>query len=519
MAFSLLLARATSLPVLPASPADPIRRGSASGPDPEQPHPPKPPRRRKRRSTGLLIPTIGLLALTVFLTAFAARGTGLAWLIKRSIFPPPPPVGFTPPPPPPVREYGHVDPRLEFERITQATATGRMFTWVEVGPDGRLWAADVGGDILRYDIAPDGTLGEPDLLDTLTEYEGGPRLMTGGAFSPDGKALYVVSAYPALLDAPDFSSRIVRITGPDWSQAKTIITGLPRSIGDHATNQPVFGPDGALYIPQASNTALGGTDKTWGMRPEHPLSATVLRLDPAHLNPQQPIDVTTAAVGEGYDPWAPGAPVTVYSEGIRLIYDLEWVDLPNRGWTLYAPTNGSSPGGTIPPDPVSGFPGLTNSTYNEHDWLHRVEPGGYHGHPNPSTGYFVLNGANPTDGPDLWEIPEYPVGTKPDPRYAPAVADLGEHESANGVILFKAVGDTFTEQYLDGILLIVRYSRSSDLVGARLDDDGNVVELIEGIPGLIQMGDPLDVCQDPRTGYLYVADFALKQIELIRPTR
>ena len=36
------------------------------------------------------------------------------------------------------------------------------------------------------------------------------------------------------------------------------MTGLPRSVGDHLTNQPAFGPDGALYVSQAANTAMGG---------------------------------------------------------------------------------------------------------------------------------------------------------------------------------------------------------------------------------------------------------------------
>ena len=44
-----------------------------------------------------------------------------------------------------------------------------------------------------------------------------------------------------------------------------------------------FGPDGALYVSQGANNAMGAPDATWGNRPERLLSAAILRLDPARL--------------------------------------------------------------------------------------------------------------------------------------------------------------------------------------------------------------------------------------------
>jgi len=38
-------------------------------------------------------------------------------------------------------------------------------------------------------------------------------------------------------------------------------------------------PDGRLYLSQASMNAMGAPDAAWGMRPEHLLSASILRVD------------------------------------------------------------------------------------------------------------------------------------------------------------------------------------------------------------------------------------------------
>ena len=50
------------------------------------------------------------------------------------------------------------------------------------------------------------------------------------------------------------------------------------------TNQAAFGPDGALYVSQGSNTGLGGPDPIWGYRSEHLLNAAILRVDTKALD-------------------------------------------------------------------------------------------------------------------------------------------------------------------------------------------------------------------------------------------
>jgi hypothetical protein len=262
-----------------------------------------------------------------------------------------------------------------------------------------------------------------------------------------------------------------------------------------------------LYIPQPSNTAFGGSDAVWGDRPERVLSATVLRLDVANAC-DAPIDAKTADGGGAYDPDAPGAPLTVYADGVRLAYDLLW----HSNGRLYAPVNGSSAGGNAPAG--GGAPALQDIPDSEHDWLFRVRPGRYHGHPNPQRGHYVLNGGNPTASPDPAEVPQYPVGTPPDPAWNAAVYDFGDHVSPNGIIEYR--GTAFGGR-LRGKLLVCRYNAGSDILCLSLDADGNVKSATAGIAGLTGLTNPLDLAEDVRTGNVYVAEYGARRVTLLRP--
>src|SRR6185436_7450641 len=119
-------------------------------------------------------------------------------------------------------------------------------------------------------------------------------------------------------------------------------TGLPRAYRDHLNFQMAFGPDGAIYFCQGSMTSVGGPDKKWNNRHEHLLSAACLRLDPKLItNP--PLDVKTEEGGT-YDPRSTGAPLTIYSTGIRSGFDLLW----HRNGNLYTGLNGAAAGGNVP---------------------------------------------------------------------------------------------------------------------------------------------------------------------------
>jgi hypothetical protein len=256
------------------------------------------------------------------------------------------------------------------------------------------------------------------------------------------------------------------------------------------------------------------------MRPETPLTAAVLRIDTAALAGQiegsaPAVDVTTAEGGGGYDPDPADAPVTVYASGLRNAYDLVW----HSNGQLYAPNNGSAPGGNTPAlaegqacserrdgRRVDGpIEGLTSVPERHHDYLYRVEEGGYYGHPNPSRCEFVLNGGNPTSGVDVAEAASYSVPTNPDPNWRGIAFDFGISRSPNGVIEYR--NDAFGGA-LTGRLLIVRYSDGDDIIVLTPggSPDFGIVDSSIGIPGLTDLRDPLDLTEDTSTGRLYVVE-------------
>lgn len=407
---------------------------------------------------------------------------------------------------------GSPDPAIRFEKVGLPYAGGAGFTCVQVGPDHRLYAGADDGRIFRFPILPDGTCGEPTVFLTLQQAEQGKRLLTGFCFDPGAPAeepvVWVAHGYYAFHGAPDFSGRVTRISGKDLDVAQDVVVGLPRSFKDHLTNQPSFGPDGALYIPQGSNSAYGAPDAEWGNRPERLLNASVLRLDVTKLTPGHPLDVRTPDGGGSYNPFAPDAPLTIYATGLRNAYDLVWT---SEG-RLYVPVNGSSRGGNTPAGP--GAPALSNLPISEDDWLFRIMPGRYYGHPNPRQGHFVLNGGNPGDRHDSSVIPNYPVGTRPDPTWQPPVFDFGPHVSADGIVEYR--GAAFGGR-LDHHLLVCRFNVGSDLICLALNSSGEVCGVQTGIPGLDHLCGPLDVAEDLVSGNLYVSEYNARRITLMRP--
>ena len=181
---------------------------------------------------------------------------------------------------------------------------------------------------------------------------------------------------------------------------------------------------------------MGAPDNAWGLRSEQLLSAAILRVDYNAIATriaagQGPLNVKTADGGT-YNPFAPGAAVTLYATGVRNAYDLLW----HSNGNLYAPTNGSAPGGNTPAG--GGAPALKNVAQNEPDWLFKIRKDKYYGHPNPTRQEYVLNGGNPTSGADKYEVNAYPVGTKPDADWDPAIYSFGANRSPNGIIEYKS---------------------------------------------------------------------------------
>jgi hypothetical protein len=424
---------------------------------------------------------------------------------------------------------------IVFSKVALTNATGQSFTSLVVGPDHKLYAGTLGGSIYRFAINADGTLGTAQVIDTVITANGGPRSVIGLAFDPASTAsnliLWVSHSFDwtGTTDGPDWSGKISRLTGPDLGSLTDYVVGLPRSIRDHETNSVAFGPDGALYVTQGSNSSNGAPDSVWGLRPEHVLTAAVLRVNVSAIT-SPPLNVKSEDGGT-YNPFAAGAPVTVYASGLRNAYDLVW----HSNGQLYIPTNGSASGGNTPatPSPLPSscssrldnatkgaytgpqVPGLTSIPDAQNDYLFRVVKGGYYGHPNPTRCEWVLNGGNPTSGTDSAEVPQYPVGTAPDRNWRGFSFDFGAHYSPDGAVEYK--GNAFGGA-LNGRILVARYSAGDDIIaltpgGASLD----ITASATGISGFTGFTDPLDVTEDNTTGNLYVTELGAQKITLLKP--
>ena len=423
---------------------------------------------------------------------------------------------------------------VRFEKVSLATATAKPFTSLAVGPDGKLYAGTLTGDIVRFPLNPDGTTGTAEVITSVRAANGGSqRMLIGLAFDPAATAgdpvLWVTHSAYAFSGGPDWTGKVTRLSGPDLDTVQDYVVGLPRSARDHLTNSLAFGPDDALYVIQGGNSAMGGADAAWENRPERALSAAVLRIDPEAIA-APPLDVKTEEGGT-YDPFAPLAPVKIHASGVRNAYDLVW----HTNGRLYVPTNGSAPGGSTPASPASlpaacltridsgmngpytgpQVPGLSNVAEVQNDFLFRVVQNGYYGHPNPQRCEWVMNGGNPTAGTDPAQVTAYPVGTQPDRNWRGAAFDFGRHRSPDGVIEYRQ--DTFGGA-LQGKLLVVRYSQGDDIIALTPGGpDMDIVDSQTGIEGFTGFADPLDLVENLATGALYVSEYGAQKITLLRP--
>lgn len=424
---------------------------------------------------------------------------------------------------------------IAFEKV-ELPGDGKIITALAVGPDHHLYAGTMHGNILRFDIRPDGTLGPKQIIDTVVQHNDGPRLITGICFDPiatrENPILWVshgqlvINQYgkPSFEGATDWTGKISRLSGPALSEYRDVIIHLPRSWRDHLNNQIVFGPDHSLYWSQGSHTAMGAPDTKWGHRTERLLSAAILRADVRRIDGT--LDAKTEDGGT-YDPFAPGAVLRPYATGVRVAFDLLW---HSNGY-LYAAVNGSAAGGNAPGTPEANFPrrfdqdrfgpydgtrvpSLMQVPLTIDDYLLKVEQGAYYGHPNPTRGEYVLYGGNPTGAKDPYEITSYPEGVKPDRNFHAPIYDFGEHISPNGIIEYRS--GAFAGA-LKGKILVTRFSGGKDILALTTGPFGNITETISGIPGFTHFQDPLDLTEDITTGDLYVAEFQGAKLALLRP--
>ena len=405
---------------------------------------------------------------------------------------------------------------VAFETVPLPTAELERdaFTALSFGPDGSLYAGTFSGQLYRFPVEADGTLGKPLVSTALLQAWRGPRMITGFAFEPGAEdpTLWVSHGQMVppgetgeILGADNDTGAISVVSGAGLGQTRDAVVNLPRGYKDHLNFQPAFGPDGRLYFNQGSHTSAGSPDRKWGLRPEGPLTAATLMLDPVKLgDAPHPVDARGTSDA-----------LSVYATGIRSGYDLLW----HSNGTLYTAVNGAAAGGATPAIPAADgrdlVPPIDDLDLTSDDVLLAVEPGRYYGHPNPARGEFTLLGGNPTAGVDPQEVPQYPVGTPPSEAYTPPAFTFGKNLSPNGLVEWTA--DRFSEE-LGGAILVTRYSAGDDVQVLIPDGSGRITASLTNLVGLRRFTDPLDLTLDPSTGNLYVAEYGGRRITLVRPT-
>jgi glucose/arabinose dehydrogenase len=316
-------------------------------------------------------------------------------------------------------------PHFDFAKgVVAGTETDRITT-LQFGPDGRLYVGQQNGLIKvltlvrhgpgSYEAVAQETVGE--LIDLPNHDDNGaenPRyvgrlltglVVTGSATRP---VIHAVTTDPRIgggvkkwnrhLDTN--SGVLSRLTwdGSAW-QRLDLVRGLPRSEENHAGNGLVLDPSGGrLFLAQGGNTNNGAPSEEFVLTPEYALSAAILSIDlaaigevtydlptlddPARPGADDAGDPFGGADGNNQARLVPGGPVQVYAPGFRNPYDL----VLTAGGELFAVDNGSNPGFGDAPLPAGGR--CTNDPRpggdHEVDTLHRLAPGYYGGHPNPT---------------------------------------------------------------------------------------------------------------------------------------
>ncbi len=425
------------------------------------------------------------------------------------------------PPPPPQPPVPSGFGPIQFDRwsISVNNATDMSF-----GPDGKLYVATLFGDIRAIEFdRKTRTVVSNQLISTIKTSAGGNRLTLGIAVDPDSTpdnvVLWVAHSDGSINNGALNSGTLTRLSGPGFTTAENIVTGLPRAIANHATNNIEFGPDGKLYLWQGGNTGAGAATlaaSEFGDRPEQPLSAALLVVDiPAwKTNPAGFNGDVASPLGEFIDEFyarkelelgRPFTEVQVYASGLRNTYD----GVFHSNGQIYAPDNGLGVTGTTPPVPRLGDPTDRNTTTllgqnpidnpgAQPDPLNRIEAGGYYGHPNPYRDEVVF-----MDGTFQ--------GLAPDPNYKGHINILGNKLSANGIIEYTA--DNFFGLY-KGDLLITNFSTGDNITRVELSPDGTQVIQKSSLTG--GFNDPLPLEMGP-DGSIFVGEFNGGKITVLEP--
>jgi glucose/arabinose dehydrogenase len=458
-----------------------------------------------------------LIGTRVFGGVFASHREGPAPLTYRfdsfavtRVAPPPPP------PPPPG------EPRFTRTHVPNVSFPTSM-VWAPKA--GRLYVTELTGKIHWIQFNAQKQVVARGAINTV-----GFRLALGITVDPASTAtntiLWVTHSHPPdftkdapFRSAPANSGIVSRLRQNNSFAREDIITGLPRSANDHATNSLHFGPDGKLYIASGGNTGAGaafqGDSEFPGLRAEQPLSAAILvaNVKAAGFNGNcaaANLYATPPCMNQGW--------VTPYATGLRNAYDFVF----HSNGSMYAPDNGLGLRGMVPPttappctEPHSAYsasfdpaPGPdAPGPVSVHDFFYRVVQGKYYGHPNPTHGECVWG-----DG----SVQSAPARS----NYTPPLWDLGNHRSANSTIEYKS--NAFGGGLQNEILIANWAPNAQNITRLRLASNGlsvasaSILAVPRPAGESTDFGNPLGFAQGP-DGTLYVGETANNRIAVLKP--
>ncbi len=431
-----------------------------------------------------------------------------------------------------------------FQKVNLDKTIKGQFTSLAIGPDHKLYASEINGKILRFNIQPTGEL---QLEHTFKPYGDLSKFTIGLAFdpisSPDSLIIWTSNSETDS-DWVKFSNSSMNQDKIDWAGSITrlqlssetdevlrneiIIKGLPRfgPNQENFANSIVFDENGKLYFSQGANTGMGWCDCEKKQKPyqEASLSAAILILDTNKLPNELPLDVKTKDGGGNYDPYQNSSPLKIYATGVRNAYDLVW----HSNGQLYTTINGSGGNENTPTSnpkspyyvpPLSSInykgpkniPAIIGAQPDQNDFMVRVEQDGYYGHPNPLRAEYVLNRGD-IDVENL----KY-NGIEADTNFRGFSYDFGPHVAPTGIIEYKS--KTFNGK-LQNCILVTRMQYNDIII---LRPGGSKKDIVQDYlgsdMGLVLDGGPLDLIEDTKNGNIYVSGFNNLTITLFKPIR
>ena len=314
-----------------------------------------------------------------------------------------------------------VDTSIQFEKVPLANVPTGQYTALTIGPDGKLYAAGVGGHIFRWNILADGTLGTMETITSLIDANGDNRLLIGLTFDPARRPT------TRSCGSPTRSSRSrMRPTSPASSRGCRAEPGKraglrhqPAALGNRPRHEPDrLRPRRQAVLPAGQHQRHGRPGRRVGDSARECCSAppccgsiphcgTPRSTARSTCTPKTPIRTIPSPPAHRLRSSPPACATPTTWSGIQQRPSVRADERLGRRRQHARHARPIPPGGLLPridaattaPTPGPSCRRSTASARSATGCSASIE-GGYYGHPNPTRNEFVLNGGNPTSGAD-----------------------------------------------------------------------------------------------------------------------